>query len=339
MALVAASVRLLLGLLPVLTFLAALILLDSYKLVRARTVARLLLAGGMAAVVSLGVNRLLAGAVGLDARDLAQHGAPVVEELLKGSVVVLLVARRQVGFLVDAAISGFAVGAGFAAVENVHYFAVLGSTGVGLWLIRGFGTALMHGSVCAIMAILSKQLADRRGAPRPWVFAPGWLLAIGLHSVFNRFYLAPNLSTVVLLALLPVFFVVVFEISEGRTRDWLGVGFDTDTEMLELIGSGRVGSSRVGAYLHELRGRFPPTVVADMLCLLRLRMELSIRAKGILLARRAGFTLPADPELGERFAELRYLERSIGPTGLLALKPVFHVSERDLWQQHMLARG
>ncbi len=339
MTFVSAGIRLLLGLLPVLTFLASLVLLDSYKLVRARTVAGLLLAGGVAAMASLGVNRLLAGAVGLDARDVAQLGAPVVEELLKGSVVVLLVARRRVGFLVDAAISGFAVGAGFAAVENVHYFAVLGPTGVGLWLIRGFGTALMHGSVCAVMAIVSKQLADRRGETIPWVFAPGWLLAICLHSVFNHFYLAPNLSTVVLLVLLPAFFVVVFEVSERRTRDWLGVGFDTDAELLELIGSGRVADSRIGAYLHELRDRLSPTVVADMLCLLRLRLELSIRAKGILLARKAGFSLPPDPELEERFAELRYLERSIGPTGLFALKPVFHASERDLWQQHLLARG
>ena len=38
----------------------------------------------------------------------------------------------------------------------MHYFLVLGSRGAGLWLVRGFGTALMHGSVTAVMAILAK---------------------------------------------------------------------------------------------------------------------------------------------------------------------------------------
>jgi hypothetical protein len=125
-------------------------------------------------------------------------------------------------------------------------------------------------------------------------------------------------------------------LSELRTRDWLGAGFDSDQELLELIHSGAVASSRMGAYLGELKERFPPTVVVDMLCMLRLRLELSIQAKGILLMRGAGFPVMPDPEVETKFAELRYLEHSIGPTGVLAMAPFFHFSERDLWQFHML---
>jgi RsiW-degrading membrane proteinase PrsW (M82 family) len=339
MPVILAGVRLLLGLLPVFSFLVALILLDSYKLVRLSWVARVVVAGALTAVASLFCNRLLANVFGIEGVMLARYGAPVVEELLKGAVVALLIIRRRVGFQVDAAIFGFAVGAGFAAVENLHYFVVLGDPSLPLWVIRGFGTAVMHGSVTAIMAMVSKLLADRRGGPHAWVFLPGWLVATALHSVFNHFFLAPNVEAGLMLAVLPVFFVAVFHISEIRTRDWLGVGFDTDAELLELIGSGKISDSRIGGYLQELRGRFPPTTVADMLCLLRLRVELSIRAKGVLLARKSGFTLPPDPEMEERFAELRFLERAIGPTGLLAIKPIFHMSDRDLWQYHTLMSG
>jgi len=67
------------------------------------------------------------------------------------------------------------------------------------------------------------------------------------------------------------------------------------------------------------------------------RLELSIRAKGILLMRQSGFEAPPDPEVEERFTELTYLEKSIGRTGLRALNPVFSISDRDLWQYHMLA--
>jgi RsiW-degrading membrane proteinase PrsW (M82 family) len=338
MTLLHAGARLLLGLLPVLAFLVVLILLDSYKLVRLRTVARLLAVGGAAAVVSLLVNRLVAVALDLTTAQVAWYVAPVTEELLKGAAVVLMIARRRVGFLVDAAIAGFAVGAGFAAIENIHYFVVLEEGGLLTWVVRGFGTAVMHGSVGAIMAILCKQLADRHGVEGWWVYLPGWLLAVALHSAFNHFYLSPNLTTVLLLVVLPVFFVVLFHLSELRTRDWLGVGFDSDAELLELIHSGQVSSSRTGTYLEELKLRFEPTTVADMLCLLRVRLELSIRAKGILLMRQAGFSPEPDPELDAHFAELRYLERSIGATGLLAMAPFFHFSDRDLWQYHMLER-
>lgn len=333
-----AGVRLLLGLLPVLAFLLALILLDSYKLVRLHRIAWLLVAGGVTALLSLAVNNVLAAGFSIDDGSLARYVAPVVEEVLKGVAVVALIARRRIGFLVDAAIAGFAVGAGFAAIENIHYFLALDDQNLVLWIVRGFGTAIMHGSVTAIMATISKLLADRHGAQRPWVYLPGLAVAIALHSLFNHFYLSPNASTVVMLLVLPVFFVVLFHISESRTRDWLGVGFDSDAELLEIIHSGQVSDSRIGTYFEELKERFPATTVADMLCLLRLRLELSIQAKGILLMREAGFSPEPDPESEEKFAELHFLEHAIGHTGLLAMAPFFHYSDRDLWQHHMLGR-
>ncbi|PWB72213.1 MAG: hypothetical protein C3F15_11440 [Holophagae bacterium] len=334
-----AGARLLLGLLPVLIFLVALILLDSYKLVRPRRVLVLLAIGGFLAVVSLTINRVLGGALGLDRVEIARYLAPTVEEALKGIPVLLLLVRRRIAFLVDAAIAGFAVGAGFAAAENLQYFVMLGPSSLLLWAVRGFGTALMHGSVTAILSIITKLLADYRGGSRWWTALPGLALAITVHSLFNHFFLSPNASTVLLLVVIPLFFIGVFHLSELRTRDWLGAGFDSDQELLELVHLGTMASSRIGAYLGELKDRFSPTVVADMLCLLRLRLELSIQAKGILLMRGAGFPVATDPEVAAKFEELRYLEHSIGPTGLLAMAPFFHFSDRDLWQFHMLADG
>jgi RsiW-degrading membrane proteinase PrsW (M82 family) len=333
-----AGFRILIGLLPVFAFLLALILLDSFKLVKMRTVVGLIVCGGLAAVASLLINRQLGLALSLDGTTVARYIAPITEEILKSAVIVYLVSRHRVAFLVDAAIIGFAVGAGFAAVENIHYFVALEENGVALWIVRGFGTALMHGSVSAMMAIISKQLVERRGGPHPWVFLPGLALATLLHSAFNHFFIAPTVTTVLILVVLPVFFVAVFHFSETRTREWLGTGFDTDSELLETITAGRASDSRIGVYLNELRERFPPSTVVDMVCLLRLRLELSIRAKGILLARQAGFEVPPDPDMEGRFAELRFLEHSIGRTGMLAMSPLFHFSDRDLWQYHMIAK-
>lgn len=328
--------RLAVSLLPVLCFLVALLSLDSFKLVRLRTVVLLLAVGGIVAVVSLQANRSIVALSEIEPSSLARYVAPLVEETLKGAVVVFLIVRRRVGFLVDAAIAGFAVGAGFAAIENFHFAMVLDQPRIAVWLVRGFGTAIMHGGVTASMAIVSKSRAERRGRISPRSYLPGWLIAVAIHSGFNHFVLAPDLSTLLLLVALPAVFVQVFKVSEHSTREWLGTGFDTDAELLHIIREGQVTESPVGEYLRSIRDRFSPTIVADMLCLLRLRLELSIRAKGILIMREAGAVPGPDPAVKEKFAELRYLERSIGPTGLAALHPILNFSDRDLWQYHLL---
>jgi hypothetical protein len=189
------------------------------------------------------------------------------------------------------------------------------------------------------MAISAIHFRERSEAPVYLSSLPGWALAAALHSLYNHFFLAPDLTAVLLLTALPLFFLLLFHLSGKSTRAWLGTGFDTDSELLALIDSGTVSESRVGNYLRTLKASFAPTVVADMVCLLRLRSELSIHAKGILLMRQSGFEVPPDPKIGERFAELEYLEKSIGPTGLLALSPICHMSDRDLWQLHMLRGG
>jgi hypothetical protein len=119
-------------------------------------------------------------------------------------------------------------------------------------------------------------------------------------------------------------------------RQWLRVGFDSDQELLEILTSGRLLETPVGAYLQSLRAKFVPEVVVDMICYLRVHVELSIEAKGILLMRQAGFEVPLDLTVKEKFQELRTLAKNIGQTGKLALLPFLHTSDKELWQLHML---
>jgi hypothetical protein len=66
-------------------------------------------------------------------------------------------------------------------------------------------------------------------------------------------------------------------------------------------------------------------------------LELAMRAKGMLLMREHGFEPPpADSEVGAQLDELRYLERSIGRTGRLALQPILPMQAKDLWQFYVL---
>lgn len=327
----------LLGLLPVCCFLAALVLLDSYKLVSMRWVVSVIALGCGAAILSYPLN-----VVGLEWLDIAfsdftRYVAPLIEEALKALVIVALIRRNRIGFLVDAAIFGFAVGAGFAIFENLFYLQALPDTQLGTWIVRGFGTAVMHGGATAIFAIVSHTFMGQHPTKGYVVLLPGYIVAVILHSVFNHFFFAPIVNTLVVLGTLPILLTIVFQQSEASVSEWLGSGFDADTELLELINSGEFSASKVGLYLHSLKEKFAGPVVVDLLCYLRLYTELSIRAKGLLMMRESGFANKTGKITKAKLEELKFLESSIGTTGRLAIKPFLKMSQKDLWQLYMLS--
>ena len=57
------------------------------------------------------------------------------------------------------------------------------------------------------------------------------------------------------------------------------------------------------------------------------------------MLKESGFEEPPmDEELKEQIKELRYLERSLGRSGELALRPIVLATGKDLWQLQWLTR-
>jgi len=329
--------RALVGLLPVLMFLVVLVYLDSYKLVRFKAVVLAIAAGGLSAAASYFVNDLGLQLTGLSLTPFSRYVSPLIEEALKGVILVYLIRKHRIGFPVDAAIFGFAAGTGFAMIENLYYLGVMSDAHIAVWIVRGFGTAVMHGGASAIFGIVAHTLAEEKQSTGLAVLLPGFLVAALVHSAFNHFLFAPVLSTLGILVLLPPLLIFVFQRSEASLKKWLAIDFDADTELLELINSGDFSGSKVGHYLESIRDHFKPEVLFDMMCYLRLHTELSMRSTGMLMLRESGFEVEPDPEIKGMLEELQYLEKSIGPTGHRAVKPFLRMSSRDMWQLYMLA--
>jgi RsiW-degrading membrane proteinase PrsW (M82 family) len=328
----------LVGLLPVCCFLIALVLLDSYKLVSIRWVIGVIATGGVIAGLSYFIHTGVLDNFDITFEKYSRYVSPVIEETLKGLIIVMLLYRNRIGFLVDAAIFGFAIGAGFAVIENVYMLQHLPIMDIRVWIIRGFGTAMMHGATTAILAVSYRALIRRKDRSPLMAFVPGLLVASVAHSVYNHFFFPPIINTIVVLISLPILMVIVYKQSEEAVADWLDVGFDADTELLELINSGNLSTSKVGLYLLTLKEKFRGEIVADLLCYLRLHVELSIRAKGLLLMRENGFDTDVGEETRAKLVEMKFLERSIGKTGKLALKPFLQMSRKDLWQIYILSK-
>jgi RsiW-degrading membrane proteinase PrsW (M82 family) len=119
--------------------------------------------------------------------------APVAEELFKGVALLLLLVffRKEIDSPLDGIIYGGLVGFGFAAVENVFYFAsVFFESGLGglasLAVFRAFAFGLNHALFTGLTGL---GLALARTVPNWWVKigAPvaGLLLGMTAHAVHN----------------------------------------------------------------------------------------------------------------------------------------------------------
>jgi len=230
------------------------------------------------------------------------------------------------------------VGTGFAVAENLFYLHTQPDLGLATWMVRGCGTAVMHGGAASLFAMitLSRFEAGKRSL---WqVLLPGFAVAVLLHAVFNQFCLSPVAQAAAMAVVVPPLFYVVFQRSERELESWVGQGFDANMELLNLMNEGRLSESPIGRYLHALRDRFEPLALVDVLCYLRLHTELAIRAKRLLMLREQGLDVPLDEESHSRLAELDTLERTVGKAAMLSIRPMLNLGAREVWQLRLLGR-
>ena len=321
---------------PVFAFLGLLNLFDSYELMKFRSIALAIFYGSAIAFLAGGINYWMMGEFHNDTSSYIHYAAPAVEEFLKAAFIFYVIYRGKAGFMIDSAIYGFSVGAGFAFIENLYYINTVVDPHPTIWIIRGFGTAIMHGGTSAIFGIIFKVYSNREVGNTLTQALPGFLIAVFIHWIYNQILFTPLINTLGVLIVLPLVFSFIFIRGEKSLQRWLGTGFDSDMEMLSLLNEGKVSESKAGEYLISIRSKFPPLVVLDMIMLLKIHLELSIRAKAVLMSREAGIAVKPTDEIREKFVELNQLEKNIGQTGLLTISPFLHTSKRDLWELHML---
>ena len=327
------------ALVPVLLFLLGLVQLDAFKLLRLRSVLEMVAAGGLAAGAGYLINNYGYAHFSGDFAAYSRYVSPWIEEALKAALMVVLIRTRRVGLPIDAGIAGFAIGSGFALVENVYYLASRPDATLAVQVIRGFGTAIMHGGTTTVLAMISITLSEKRPHGGAYLLLPGFLAAVALHSGFNYLLVRPALATLATLIVLPLVIYLVFRHSERSLREWLEADLDSDVQLLQSITTGTFLDTNAGRYLQALRDRFRGEDLADMLCCLRLHGELALRAKGVLLLRESGVEEPpVDEETRDKLAELAQLKRAIGRAGVLALRPLMMATGRHIWELTLLGR-
>ncbi len=327
------------SLLPVLVFLAVLILMDSYKLLKPVVVILTILYGISAAAAAFFLQRRLM----VSEQGLTLIWGPLSEEFLKALLPILMLKWKRVGFVVDSAIIGFASGAGFAILENLLYLLTVRDSNPLLWIVRGLGTAVMHGGTIAILMIFSATITERFKSQRILNFLPGLFIAVIIHSLFNKMLASQILPseyvTAAQLIILPLLISMAFAQSEKSLRDWMDQGLESCVRLQNAIRKGKFSETKSGQYIYSLREHFPAEVVVDIFCYLQIYLDLTARAKANLMLREQGFPVQPDPDVEDYFAELKQLAKNIGKTGQRAMAPVLQSSPRDLWQLYYLEKS
>lgn len=116
--------------------------------------------------------------------------APVVEEVTKGLVFILLLATHHLDNETDGLIYGAATGLGFAAVENLLYAVGAAADGAAAVLVvvflRTFFSSIVH---CISSGLLGMTIghACHRSGPLKWLLWPalGLGLAVANHALWN----------------------------------------------------------------------------------------------------------------------------------------------------------
>lgn len=323
--------KIIIALLPVVVFLLFLILMDSFKLVKIPFLILCIFWGMICASGSYFINSSILTASAIDRQVLSRYMAPFVEEALKMTVILLLIRIGRIGFMIDGAIYGFAVGAGFALIENIWYLSELTTASLLLWAVRGFGTAIMHGGTTSVFSILMMQAFDKRRSklvPILYSLAAAMLI----HSFFNHFMLPPVAMMFFYMVIIAVAEYIIFRYSEKNLRKWLELEFDSEVKLLMMVRKGQFAKTHAGEYLNSVKDRFSQLAVVDMLAYIALYLELSIKAKSKLMLHEAGIPAVKEESITNRLAELKALEKNIGLTGILAISPVLRISRRDLWK-------
>lgn len=327
------------ALVPVLMLLAIFTWLDAFKLMSLFEILLLLIVGGIAALVAWPVAGRMLDTLPIGFSNYSRFVAPWLEEAIKAIAVILLFRLNRIGYKLDAVISGFAIGAGFSVVENIFYLLRFPDYGAGTWLVRGLGTAVIHGTTLALLAATAHEFAERETREAAsdfdfclWWFVPGYLLAVALHTAFNQFPDRPLIAMLGAAMFAPVAIVAVFNFGTDEAKQWLVAECADHKAQAEVLQSGDWPDTAAGRKIAALAERSGPQQARRIRRYWQLQAWLVAEAEETLYEEAEGDAQYDKANIAEAFAELSTIKQSLGPALFSQLKRLLPFSRNDEWE-------
>jgi len=327
------------ALIPVLVMLGIFIWLDAFALMSRGEVLVLLALGSAGELVAWPLSGRLLDTLPIGFSLYSRFVAPWIEEAIKAVIIVTLFRLNRIGYKLDAVISGFAIGAGFSVVENIFYLTIFPSYGTGTWLVRGFGTAIMHGTTLAVLAAIAHELAERatRGIAADYHFnivwfVPGYGVAVVLHTAFNQFPDRPMIAMLGAVLIAPLALIAILNFGTAEAQRWLATECNEHRTQVEILRSGRWPDGPAGQKIAALAGRLDPETVKRIRRYWELQAWLVAEAEETMMEEAAGDAEFDPAKIRSAIAELNGLKQAIGRSTFAALQALLPFSRNDLWE-------
>ena len=265
--------------------------------------------------------------------NIVHINAPLLEELLKGLVLIYLVQRSHFTYSVDGAVYGFATGIGFAVFEN---FEALNSQTIAAVLQRIFSANLVHASSSAIIGIALGIFLLSKVRTR-WLFLiAGLFLAIGQHMLYNSIsHGGSSLFAAFVTGILGTAFIAfVMQHSKDQARNWVKekLGMHDRITRGEIAVIDRLpGPDDVLLPVFE---RFGAETASRVEKLLYLQARIGIKRKSLdSFQTNDRMRKSVEAELREMREDMEKVRKSIGAYPMLFVRGLFTEEMLSVWDQ------
>jgi RsiW-degrading membrane proteinase PrsW (M82 family) len=327
------------ALVPVLVMLAIFVWLDAFALMSLKEIFVLLALGAIGALAAWPVSGRLLDTLPIGFSLYSRFIAPWIEEAIKAAIMIALFRMNRIGYKLDAVISGFAIGAGFSLVENIFYLTLFPNYGTGTWLVRGFGTAIMHGTTLAVLAAIAHEFAERetREAAADYDFSlmwfvPGYGVAVALHTAFNQFPDRPMISMMAAILVAPIALIATLNFGTAEAQRWLAAECAEHKAQVDTLRAGRWPDGPAGRKIAALAERLDPDAVKRIRRYWELQAWLVAEAEETMMEEAAGDAEFDAAAVRAAFAELDGLRRAIGRSTFAAMQALLPFSRNDYWE-------
>ena len=328
------------ALLPVVIYIVVVYQIDKFSLMGVGRLLLLVLSGMVAALACFGLFQLTGKVISETASEFVN---PILEEVVKAIPLLWLASRKKIAFFIDSVICGAAVGGGFSILENIFYLVLGDELGMGTVLFRGLEVALIHMGCSAIVAaalMFAVRLDGRRRAHLEikrrdvWMAVFLLLAAPALHVAHNTFHFNPLMQFIAVFGSMAGLLVWTYQYDGDMIHRWLDKGLDKQVDLFRSIQEGNLSETKTGQFLLSVKDSFSPEMFFDVICYVKLNVELSIAAKSRFMLREAKLDLPLEEEQARnilaQYEEYRLLEKRLGQSARITIAPVvkFYPADR-----------
>jgi RsiW-degrading membrane proteinase PrsW (M82 family) len=276
----------------------------------------------------------------VDYTGMVRFVAPVVEEILKSLILVILVRRKSFTYFIDGAIYGFGVGIGFAVFENFEY--ILGNPQSALVnaISRVISTNLMHAAATAVIGIILGVSRGYRLPARAGAWIAGILLPIAIHLGYN------NLVTRVDSGWLQLLYAVIAGGGAAGFITWfIKLGLKQEKESIavqlgdssERVEKGEVAAIQklddLDALVVPLESRFGKAKADQIKELLRLQARIGILKRDIEKFTDFKMRTAVQSQIDEFRQQMENQRKGIGPYAMLFLRGTYLETDGSLYER------